>query len=316
LHALDSSARAIAVRHGYGPDARPTIIEPDAGGVRHVRTAQLERVVVDLDPGHGEGAAYRGYTVDGDTLRDLPVGSHLDVPMGEFAWAPGLAFGGIFDLLFVRTPSHVGTDHPPSPSASADRHSLGGGGPREEQIRVRVAIDAQPWSAGERGLVIDTPRAGASLPQPFTVAGWAIDPNGPANGAGIDTLHVWAYPVDPAGIGDSGFGIRTGPNRNTEQTSDGIKIRSVSDGGRLGVGPRAPVIFVGVAAYGGLRPDVADLFGPRFARSGFGIDVAGLPPGDYDIVVYAHSIVDGFRSRRGTPDDGFTIARTVRVSVR
>ena len=64
-------------------------------------------------------------------------------------------------------------------------------------------------------------------------------------------------------------------------------------------------IWVGVAAYGGARPDVGDLFGPRFARSGYSIEAA-LPAGTYDVVVYAHSVAT----------DSFRIARTVRVTVR
>lgn len=52
----------------------------------------------------------------------------------------------------------------------------------------------------------------------------------------------------------------------------------------------APV-FLGVAAYGGSRPDVAAVFGTRFLSSGFHLVSAALPPGTYDIVTYAHSTV-------------------------
>ena len=44
-------------------------------------------------------------------------------------------------------------------------------------------------------MVIDTPHAGNVLASSgFTVAGWAAD-LASLGGAGIDTLHVWAYPV-------------------------------------------------------------------------------------------------------------------------
>ena len=44
-------------------------------------------------------------------------------------------------------------------------------------------------------MVIDTPRAGNVLSASgFTLAGWAVD-LASLDGAGIDTLHVWAYPV-------------------------------------------------------------------------------------------------------------------------
>ena len=65
-------------------------------------------------------------------------------------------------------------------------------------------------------------------------------------------------------------------------------------------------IFIGPAAVGGTRPDVAAVYGDRFAKSGYGIRVTGLAPGTYDIAVFAYSTVTG----------GFVPAKTVRVTVR
>jgi hypothetical protein len=65
-------------------------------------------------------------------------------------------------------------------------------------------------------------------------------------------------------------------------------------------------VFLGAAAYGGARPDVAALFGARFRPSGYGLTVDGLPPGTYDIAVFAWSTVE----------NGFIPARLVRVTVR
>lgn len=42
-------------------------------------------------------------------------------------------------------------------------------------------------------IVMDAPRSGDVLRQPFLVAGWAID-GGSLNDSGIDAVHVWAYP--------------------------------------------------------------------------------------------------------------------------
>ena len=50
----------------------------------------------------------------------------------------------------------------------------------------------------------------------------------------------------------------------------------------------APV-FLGQAAFGGKRPDVAAVYGDRFLRSGFGLHVKELPPGTYDLAVFAWS---------------------------
>jgi hypothetical protein len=58
------------------------------------------------------------------------------------------------------------------------------------------------------------------------------------------------------------------------------------------VGGGSP-IFVGPATVGYLRPDVAAHFGAaRFAPAGFGM-VATLPPGDYDLAVFAQSYIVG-----------------------
>jgi len=65
-------------------------------------------------------------------------------------------------------------------------------------------------------------------------------------------------------------------------------------------------IFVGPTAYGGARPDVAAVFGDRFTKSGYGITVESLPPGTYDLAVFAWSTVQGT----------FVPAKLVRVRVR
>ena len=65
-------------------------------------------------------------------------------------------------------------------------------------------------------------------------------------------------------------------------------------------------IFIGAAAYGGSRPDVAAIYGDRFGKSGYGIEVKGLSPGDYDIAVFAYSTVS----------NGFVPAKIVRIGVR
>jgi hypothetical protein len=169
------------------------------------------------------------------------VGSTLNAQTGLFSWQPGLAFGGSRDLVFTRTSDGV-----------------------TEQIAVRVSVDAEPTREEARRMWIDMPRAGESVGRSFTIAGWAFDGNA-RDGVGIDTLHVWAHPVDG----------------------------------------RDP-IWIGVAQNGGVRPDVGLAFGARFTRSGFGIEAAGLPPGTYDIVVYAHSAVTGT----------FSQAQGVRVTVK
>jgi hypothetical protein len=128
-------------------------------------------------------------------------------------------------------------------------------------------------------VVIDGPAAGAVVdvssatsfrfgargtPTSAVLAGWAADLDSQSD-TGVDTVHVWAYPLTGA----------------------------------------AP-IWIGAAAYGGARPDVAEVYGARFKDTGYSIRLQGLEPGTYDIAVFAYSTVKG----------GFVPARVVRVSVR
>lgn len=101
----------------------------------------------------------------------------------------------------------------------------------------------------------------------FVVAGWAADLDAGSD-RGVDAVHVWAYPVDR--------------------------------------GSAADPIWLGAAAYGGARPDVAAIFGERFLRTGYGLTVQGLAPGTYDVAVFAYSTLLG----------EFAPAKTARVVVR
>ena len=64
--------------------------------------------------------------------------------------------------------------------------------------------------------------------------------------------------------------------------------------------------FLGAASYGISRPDVAAYFGDRYRDSGFSLNVDALPPGAYDIAVFAWSTVS----------QGFAPAKVVRIVMR
>jgi hypothetical protein len=82
-------------------------------------------------------------------------------------------------------------------------------------------------------------------------------------------VHVWAYPVNGAGQWDD-------------------------------------PIFLGPAIFGNARPDVAAVYGERFKQSGYGMIVQTLPPGTYDVAVFAYSTVR----------NDFVPAKVVRVTIR
>ena len=113
---------------------------------------------------------------------------------------------------------------------------------------------------------LDSPANHTTAPAPLFVSGWAADNSG-SSGTGVDAVHVYAYP-DP--------------------------------------GSNTPAIFLGVAAYGLVRSDVAGLLGsPRFQNSGFLLSVSNLTAGSYRLVAYAHSTVR----------NAFTAVRTADVTI-
>ena len=101
-------------------------------------------------------------------------------------------------------------------------------------------------------IAIDTPSSNATITGSFLIGGWAIDPSS-VSGTGIDAIHVYAYPNPGSG--------------------------------------QSP-IFLGVAAYGGYRPDVANAFGfsgsSAMAYGGYNL-ATSLTPGYYMVVVFARS---------------------------
>jgi hypothetical protein len=100
---------------------------------------------------------------------------------------------------------------------------------------------------------VEAPGAGATLPQPFTLRGWAID-TGAGAGAGVNRVQLWAYPNPGSGT---------------------------------------PAILVGDATIGLSRPDVAAFAGAQFEPAGFELEVRGLAPGVYQLIASARSSVGG-----------------------
>jgi bacillolysin len=101
-------------------------------------------------------------------------------------------------------------------------------------------------------LFIDTPGQNTTQARPFTIMGWAID-LGTAAGTGIDTIHIWAFPVNglPAiFVGAAQYGM--------SRPDIGAAFRDA-----------------------------------RFNNSGFSLTVSGanLVPGTYDVVVFGRSTV-------------------------
>jgi hypothetical protein len=132
---------------------------------------------------------------------------------------------------------------------------------------VQIVLNAKGSGRVGPQIVIDTPSGASRM----------LAANQPFTVAG------WAADLDD----DLGTGV------------DAIHVWAYPVGG-------ADPVFVGLAALGGTRPDVAAVYGRRFTKSGYGVTGTGLPAGDYDLAVFAWSTVR----------QGFVPAKTVRVTVR
>jgi hypothetical protein len=273
----------VAVGDVDGDGVPDIITAPGPGMTATVRvfsgtTARLVREFTAFDPGFRGGAFVAAGDVDGDGRADIVAGAdagggpHVRV----FSGATGLQLPGVIGSFFAYSPAFAGGVR----VAAADINGDGradiitgagpGGGPH---VRVfdgasgaelptplgsffayaptfsgGVFVAGPPFGVLAR-MVIDLPSSRATLRQPFVVAGWALDAASPVD-TGIDTIHVWAYPISS---------------------------------------PSQAPIFLGVAEYGLARPDVAAIFGTRDTRVGYTLTANGLAAGSYTIVVYAHS---------------------------
>jgi DNA-binding beta-propeller fold protein YncE len=72
-------------------------------------------------------------------------------------------------------------------------------------------------------------------------------------------------------------------------------------------------VFSGVATQGGARPDVAAIFGPAAAASGFNLLVTRLPPGTYLLAAYARSTSTGTFTPSATRAIEVRKARQIRI---
>jgi hypothetical protein len=193
--ALDNAAAlaplesaTIVGRRGFAADAPLRRFRPDAGGLVTVHAEEIDRIELHLADAQSNASrsSYSGYLRAGAELLPLPIGSSLDASTGELTWQPGVGFVGTYDFVFVR---------------STDGHAVS---------RQDVRIVLHPKASGRVGsqIVIDTPTRQQDVGQPFVLAGWAIDLDD-AVGTGIDTLHVWAYPLaggDPIFVGAATYG--------------------------------------------------------------------------------------------------------------
>jgi hypothetical protein len=308
--ALDSSA--IAGRRGYDLTVPFRALRVE-NGRQTLHGEELDRFEL-VFPDPVSSASRRktaGYLRTSTGLMPLPIGSHLDPETGVFTWQPGVAFIGAYDLVFVRcegspkglryefvNPTSVAQGFSPANAAVNDTSVAQGFSPARSAVndtsvaqgfsparsvatdtsvaqgfspactRSEIRIILHPKASGRVGpqVVIDLPSSHRTF-----AAGERI------------VLAGWAIDRDT----DIGTGVDT------------LHVWAYPATGE-------PPWWVGVAAYGGERPDVGAIFGDQFTESGYGIRVRGLEPGTYDLAVFAWSTVQ----------NRFVPAKTVRITAR
>jgi hypothetical protein len=171
VNRLPQSTAPVPGRRGWDLETPLGLLAVNGAGRIVLRGEEIDRF--ELGFANSGATTLTGYLRTGDGLAALPIGSTLDAATGTFVWSPGVGFIGNYDLVFVRWDG----------ASPVERHD------------VRVVV--QPKGRGSVGpqVVIDVPTARQSdVTQPFMLAGWALD-LGAERGSGIDTVHVWAYPV-------------------------------------------------------------------------------------------------------------------------
>ena len=234
IDAAPADLSAVQGRRGFDLDT-PLVHYASTGGRAIVQSEELDRIELHLSAGSRH--RYTGYLRTGDGVAPLPIGSQLDAASGAFTWMPGVGFVGRYDLVFVRW---AGGRAVARQDVRVVLHPKG-----SNRVGPQTIVDRPAASAHGRGPVI----TGTS----FVLGGWAADLDSTVD-RGVDTVHVWAYPVTGAGGHDE-------------------------------------PVFLGSAVYGGARPDVAAVYGDRFTDTGYGLIVHGLAPGTYDVAVFAYSTV-------------------------
>jgi len=93
----------VGIRKGYKKDRPIQPIYPDDNGIITIKIKELERMEIYLcsKPDSASSNHFTGYLITGNRLRELPIGSTLDIDRGVFYWQPGPGFIGHYHFVFV-----------------------------------------------------------------------------------------------------------------------------------------------------------------------------------------------------------------------
>jgi hypothetical protein len=181
IDAVPLDPSSLVGRRGWDLEAPYGVFGAGATGVVTIRSEEVSRVELQL----GEGE-HKGYLRTAAGFAPLPIGSRLDPASQTFTWAPGVGFVGRYDFVFVRSTN----------------------GRAIARREVRIILHPKGRGAVGPQVVIDVPRANATVASPFMIGGWAVDLDAP-EGTGVTTLHAWAFPAAggaPIFLGATAYG--------------------------------------------------------------------------------------------------------------
>lgn len=98
---VDVTAPAAFIK-GFDRSREPEPLYPGEWGIAHIELKQLEPLEVHLRRS-GVSSLYTGYSVVGERLGSLPVGSTLDARRGIFYWIPCAGFCGDYEFVFINS---------------------------------------------------------------------------------------------------------------------------------------------------------------------------------------------------------------------
>ncbi|MCP5047515.1 MAG: hypothetical protein GY940_10110, partial [bacterium] len=97
-HLPGAEFQPLPLNRGAGNDIQPEQVKGIETGMFTVKTGETERIAVEFPK---DIRLIEGYSIIGQQLRPLPIGSTLDTGTGTFYWLPGPGFVGSYRLVFI-----------------------------------------------------------------------------------------------------------------------------------------------------------------------------------------------------------------------
>jgi hypothetical protein len=269
---LNGDGRAdLVAATGPGPPAEVRVLNPDDGSTL--------RAFMPYGPFPG-GVWIASADVTGDGFADIVTGA------GEGGGPHVMVVDGVTGIptlgLFAFEPTFAGGVRVAAGDVTGDGKAdliVGSGPGRTAMVRVfdgataALLSETTPYGAFPAGLFVAT-----AVP----VNRMAVNP--PAPGVPIQgpfTVAGWGMIDNPFSSGISAIHVWAVPVTGGDPS------------------------FMGLATLGDWRPDVAAFYGAQYDHSGFHLDAPALPPGIYDLALFAQSSLTGT----------FQIIRVVRITV-